>query len=86
MVFYEKIVTAVLSLCIMAFSAVCFAETYQMTYEAKNFTEELKDNQALTETFTTPYGAMKFQMRKLWGSGSDKRLHLIVSLNDNLNP
>ena len=78
----KKIVAAVLSLFIMAFSAVCFAESYQKTYEVNNFTEDMKDNQALTETFTTPYGAMKFQMRKLWGSGSDKRLHLIVSLND----
>ena len=78
----KKIAAVVLSLFIMAFSAVCFAESYQMTYEANNFTEDLKDNQALTETFTTPYGGMKFQMRKLWGSGSDKRLHLIVSLND----
>jgi len=78
----KKFVTIVASLLIMAFATVCYAESYQMTYEAKNFTEELKDNEALTETFTTPYGPIKFQMRKLWGSGSDKRLHFIVWLND----
>ena len=78
----KKFVTIVASLLIMAFATVCYAESYQMTYEAKNFTEELKDNEALTETFTTPYGPIKFQMRKLWGSGNDKRLHFIVWLND----
>lgn len=61
----KKIVATALSLFIMAFSAACFAESYQMTYEANNFTETMKDNQALTETFTTPYGGLKFQMRKL---------------------
>ena len=80
----KKCVVTVVSLLIMVLTTVCFAaESYQMTYEAKNFTEELKDNEALTETFTTPYGAMKFQMRKLWGLNSDKRLHFIVWLNDN---
>lgn len=78
----KKSIAALLSLLIMAFATVCYAESYQMTYEAKNFTEDMKDNQALTETFTTPYGPLKFQMRKLWNSGSDKRLHLIVWLND----
>lgn len=79
----KKCVVTVVSLLIMVLTTVCFAaESYQMTYEAKNFTEELKDNEALTETFTTPYGPIKFQMRKLWGSSSDKRLHFIVWLND----
>ncbi|WP_295917562.1 hypothetical protein [uncultured Anaerovibrio sp.] len=79
----KKCIAAVLGLLVMAFATVCFAAgSYQMTYEAKNFTEQLKDNQALTETFTTPYGPIKFQMRKLWNSSSDKNLHLIVWLND----
>lgn len=79
----KKCVVTVVSLLIMALTTVCFAaESYQMTYEAKNFTEELKDNEALTETFTTPYGPIKFQIRKLWGSTSDKRLHFIAWLND----
>lgn len=80
----RKCIAAVLSsLLVMAFAAVCFAaESYQMTYEAKNFTEEMKNDQALSETFTTPYGVLKLQMRKLWQSGSDKRLHLIAWLDD----
>jgi len=79
----KKCIAAVLSLLVMAFATVCFAaESYQMTYEAKNFTEDLKNDQALSETFTTPYGALKLQMRKLWQSSSDKRLHLLVWLDD----
>ena len=77
----KKCVAAVLSLLIMAFAAVCSAETYQMTYEAKNFTEDLKNDQALSETFSTPYGALKLQMRKLWQSSNDNRLHLIAWLD-----
>ena len=79
----KKSVVAVLTLLLMAFTTACFAaESYQMTYEAKNFTEELKTDQALSETFTTPYGTLKFQMRKLLPLNNDKRLHLIVWLND----
>ena len=78
----KKCIAAVLGLLIMAFATVCSAETYQMTYEAKNFTEQLKNDQAFSETFTTPYGALKFQMRKLWQSSSDNRLHLMVWLDD----
>ncbi|WP_029540415.1 hypothetical protein [Selenomonas sp. AB3002] len=79
----KKCIAFLLSLMIMAFATVCLAaESYQMTYEAKNFTEGLKNDQALTETFTTPYGPLKFQMRKLWQASSDNRLHLKVWLND----
>ena len=79
----RKCIAALLSLMVMAFATVCYAaESYQMTYEANNFTEEMKNDQAFSETFTTPYGAIKFQMRKLWQSGSDKRLHLIAWLDD----
>ena len=78
----KKCIATVLGLLIMAFATVCSAETYQMTYEAKNFTEQLKNDQAFSETFTTPYGALKFQMRKLWQSSSDNRLHLMVWLDD----
>jgi hypothetical protein len=79
----KKSVVAVFSLLVMAFATVCFAaESYQMTYEAKNFTEELKTDQALSETFTTPYGTLKFQMRKLLPVNNDKRLHLKVWLDD----
>ena len=78
----RKVVATVLSLCIMAFATVCFAETYEMTYEANQFTEQLKNDQAFSETFTTPYGLLKIQARKLWQSSSDNRLHFIVWLDD----
>ena len=78
----KKLVAAVLSLFVMAFATVCFAETYEMTYEAQNFTEQLKNDQALSETFTTPYGMLKIQARKLLNSKSENRLHFIVWLDD----
>ena len=78
----KKLVATVLSLFIMAFATVCFAETYEMTYEAQNFTEQLKNDQAFSETFTTPYGLLKIQARKLLNSKSDNRFHFIVWLDD----
>lgn len=78
----KKIVATVLSLFVMAFATVCFAETYEMVYEAPNFTEDLKNDQALSETFTTPYGMLKVQARKLLQSKSENRLHFIVWLDD----
>ena len=53
-----------------------------MTYEAQNFTEQLGNDQALSETLSTPYGILKIQARKLWQSSSDNRLHFIVWLDD----
>ena len=78
----KKLVIAMVSLFVMSLATVCFAETYEMTYEAKNFTEGLKNDQALSETFTTPYGVLKIQARKLLQSKSENRLHFIVWLDD----
>ena len=78
----KKSVVAVLTLMIFAFATVCSAEKYQMTYEAENFTETLQNDQALSETFSTPHGILKIQARKLWQSSSDNRLHFIVWLDD----
>ena len=78
----RKLVAAVLSLFVMTFATVCFAETYEMVYEAANFTEGLKNDQALSETFTTPYGMLKIQARKLWQAKSENQLHFIVWLDD----
>lgn len=78
----KKFVAIVASLVVMAFATVCFAETYEMTYEAQNFTEKLKNDQALSEIFTTPYGLLKIQARKLWQAKSDNQLHFIVWLDD----
>lgn len=78
----RKVVAMVLSLFIMAFATVCFAETYEMTYEAKNFTEGLRNEQALSETFSTPHGILKIQARKLLQAKSENQLHFIVWLDD----
>ena len=78
----KKFFVMVVSLFVMAFATVCSAETYQMTYEAQNFTENMKNDQALSEVFTTPYGQLKIQARKLWQAKSDNQLHFIVWLDD----
>lgn len=78
----KKLVAALLSLFVMTFATVCFAETYEMVYEAKNFNEGLKNDQALSETFSTPYGQLKIQARKLWQAKSENQLHFIVWLDD----
>ena len=79
----RKWIAVFVSLMVMVFSTVCFAaESYEMTYEAKNFTEDMKNDEARNETFTTQYGTIKFQMRKLWQSTSDKRLHMMAWLDD----
>ena len=78
----KKFVAAVLSLFVMTFATVCFAETYEMVYESPNFTEALKNDQAFSETFSTPYGMLKIQARKLLQSKSENRLHFIVWLDD----
>ena len=78
----RKLVATMVSLFVMAFATACFAETYEMTYEAKNFTEGLKNEQALSETFNTPHGVLKIQARKLLQSKSENRLHFIVWLDD----
>ena len=80
--FMRKLVATVLSLFVIAFATVCFAETYEMTYEAPNFTEGLKNDQALSETFSTPNGLLKIQARKLWQAKSENQLHFIVWLDD----
>ena len=79
----RKWIAVLASLLVMTCTAVCFAaESYQTIYEVKNFTDEMKNDQAFTENFNTPYGKLKFQIRKLWTSSSDKRMHLLVWLND----
>lgn len=79
----KKLIAIFVGLLILASATVCFAaEYYEMTYEAKNFTEDLKNDQALSETFTTPYGVLKVQVRKLWQSTDDKRFHFIVWMDD----
>lgn len=77
----KKIVATMLSLFFLTFATMCSAEKYEMTYEAENFTETLKNDEALSETFTTPHGELKIQARKLWQSSSNNRLHFIAWLD-----
>ena len=78
----KKCIALLVCLLVMVCTTVCFAaDSFQMIYEAKNFTEGMKNDQALTETFSTPYGKLKFQMRKLWQTNDDKRMHLIAWLD-----
>lgn len=63
----------------------CFADdSFQMIYEKKDFSGQLLDNQAFIETFSTEYGTLKFQWRKLWQSSRSKRMHLTAYMNDKL--
>ena len=62
---------------------VCSADdTFQTVYNENSFSSDMKDNDLRSETFTTPYGEMKFQMRKLWNSKTDNKMHVLVYLKD----
>lgn len=79
----KKWITVLACLLVMACTGVCFAaDSFQTIYEAQNFTNDMKNDQAFTETFSTPYGKLKFQIRKLWTTSNDRRMHLIAWLND----
>lgn len=58
------------------------SDTFQTIYDANAFSEDMKNNEARSETFTTPYGEMKFQMRKLWNDSSQDKMNLIIWLDD----
>jgi len=64
------------------FAACSADDSFQTIYEKQNFTRNLQDDQAFVETFTTDYGTLKFQWRKLWQSGRDKRMHLMAWMKD----
>ena len=62
---------------------VCAADdTFQTVYNANSFSSDMKDDELRSETFNTPYGEMKFQMRKLWNSKTDNKMHVLVYLKD----
>ena len=79
----RKLFAVLVGMLVMACASMCFAaETYQMVYEAYNFSENLGEDEAVNENFNTPYGTLKIQMRKLWNSSSDKKMHVITWLDD----
>ena len=62
---------------------ICSADdTFQTVYNANSFSSDMKNNDVRSETFNTPYGEMKFQMRKLWNSTTDNKMHVLVYLKD----
>ena len=58
------------------------ADSFQTIYNENNFSEDMKNNEARTETFNTPYGEMKFQMRKLWTDSKENKMHVMIWLKD----
>ena len=79
----KKFLAGVLIITSMLGVNVCAADdTFQTVYNENSFSSDMKDNDLRSETFTTPYGEMKFQMRKLWNSKTDNKMHVLVYLKD----
>ena len=58
------------------------SDTFQTIYDANAFSEDMKNNEARSEKFNTPYGEMKFQMRKLWTDSDKDKMNVIIWLGD----
>lgn len=79
----KKFLAGVLMISAMLGVNICSADdTFQTVYNANSFSSDMKDNDLRSETFNTPYGEMKFQMRKLWNSKNDNKMHVLVYLKD----
>lgn len=81
---FKKIFFAVLLCAMLAINSnVSFArDTFQTVAKSEYFSQELKNDEAVWETLSTPYGEMKFQFRKLANAGDDKRFHFIINLGE----
>ena len=79
----KKFLAGALIITSMLGANICAADdTFQTVYNENSFSSDMKDNDLRSETFTTPYGEMKFQMRKLWNSKTDNKMHVLVYLKD----
>ena len=79
----KKFFSAIMFLCLLIFGVnVNAAGTFQTVYNSENFSETLKNDQAVEETFNTNDGKIRLQFRKLLNSSSEKRLHGIIWLED----
>lgn len=79
----KKFFSAAAMVCLLIFGAnICAAGTFQMIYNAENFSYTLKDNEAVDETFNTNDGKMRLQLRKLWNTKDDKNMHVLAWLDD----
>ena len=75
----RKIFLAAVTVCLVVLSAnICAAGTFQMIYNAENFTGNMSSNEAVDETFNTDYGKFRLQLRKLANASADKRIHVII--------
>lgn len=79
----RNLFSAVVLACLVVFSAnVCSAGTFQIIYNAERFTEDLKRDQAVDETFNTNDGKVRLQLRKLANASAEKRMHVLGWLKD----
>ena len=81
--FRKFFATLLLTLLLTLTASTVDAEgTFQQVYNAENFSAGLKADQAIDESFNTPDGKLRFQLRKLANASADKRMHVIARLDD----
>ena len=80
----KKFFSALILTCLLIFGGnnAYAADNFQVIYNAEQFTETLKSDEAVDETFNTNDGKFRIQLRKLKNSSSDKRMHVLAWLND----
>lgn len=80
---FKKFFSAAVMVCLFIFGAnVCAAGTFQIIYNSENFTENLKNDEAVDETFNTNDGKLRLQLRKLKNAKSDEKMHVLGWLKD----
>lgn len=79
----KKFFSAVVFTCLLVFGAnICSAGTFQIIYNAEHFSGNLDSDQAVDETFNTNDGKILLQLRRLANSSDEKRMHVIIKLED----
>lgn len=80
---FKKFFTAAVLTCLIVFGAnVCAAGTFQIIYNAENFTDGLRSDEAVDETFNTNDGKIRIQLRKLQNASANERIHVLGWRND----
>ena len=79
----KKFFSAMVLTCLLVFGAnICSAGTFQIIYNAEHFSGNLDSDQAVDETFNTNDGKILLQLRRLANSSDEKRMHVIIKLDD----
>ena len=79
----RKFFSAMVLACLLVFSAnICAAGTFQTIYNSEKFTDDLRNDQAVDETFNTNDGKLRLQIRRLANSSAEKQMHGIIWLNN----